>query len=414
MAMSSLMGKLSPSDMVLKAIVQLQREKPFFGHILLRMNAEQVEDDSPIQTFAVNKYGRLFFHGDFAASLNPDQMKYVLCHEVLHIAKGDFFRLGDRNPTLWNIASDCIINDYCNLEGLTPPDADIILPDRKGDVDLFGKTYNVRGKCAEEVYEMIEQDIEEILEKLGDGEGHGNFDQHLPGDSNDKGESTGEADDATSDAQIEREWKQAVVDAAVHARQRGNLPGFAEEWVEGILNPKVDWRDKLRKLITNEIPVDYCNRIPNRNFNATKVWQPRMLRENINIYVSVDCSGSTHYDREDFISECLGILTSHSNVSGRLICWDTKVNPDNDIEINSQSLESFRKLNIKDINGGTTLSSYADHIEKKGYSSQVHIHLTDGYIESKPKLPTGRHLFVLTKDGRDEVVKKYGEVVWLN
>jgi len=420
-------GTLSTEDRVTKAVIELQKEKPFFGHILLKMHEEMVGKDSPIDTFAVNAYGRLFFNEEFASKQSDAQLKYILCHEVLHLAKGDFYRRGNRIPLIWNIASDCIINDYCNQEGLTPP-TDGIIPDRKGSVEVGGRKINVRGLCAEDVYDLIIDNFEQIkisIGKKGDGEGqgegHGGFDIHLPEDIGADGEPTGDAErDASgnetnaSTQQQKSQWQQSAVDAAVYAKQRGNLPGYIESLIEHLLNPRVNWKNKLRKLIVNEIPIDYTNRLPGRKFYGTGVWTPQTYRENVNIFLSVDCSGSTSGDREQFISECVGVLTAHPNVKGRLICWDTHVKEENDIEVSTQTLYKFKKFNLKDVSGGTDLSSYARHINKKGYSSNAHIVLTDGYIESKPILPNGKILFVLTKNGDDSIIKKYGEVVRIN
>jgi predicted metal-dependent peptidase len=107
-------------------------------------------------------------------------------------------------------------------------------------------------------------------------------------------------------------------------------------------------------------------------------------------------------------------MSAHPQVRGRLIAWDTKVHPDNDIEVSSDCLDKFHKMKLKELNGGTTLSSYTDHVEKKGYTCKTHIVLTDGCVEEKPKTPPGKCVFVLCKGGDDKIVKNYGEVVWIN
>lgn len=420
----------NPTERVLKANIRLQQSHPFFGYILTQFETKPSTD---IPTFAVNKFGHLFFNEEFVDTLSDAQLQYVLCHEALHIAKGDFFRVGDRDSMIWNVASDCVINLICNEERLTPPPVGII-PNSNGIVTLNfpdgEKQYDVNGKCTEEIYAEIARDAPPQCsitgvagmvgssgsEKGGGNEsaqGHGNFDVHLPGGSDDKGNTPEECEGSTAEINAEHKWKKVVTEAAITAQQRGNLPGFAKELVDALLEPKIDWRSRIRSLITNEIPVDYHNRRPGRSFYGTGVWVPQVLRENIHLFLSVDCSGSTLSDRERFISECYGVLGAHTQIKGRLICWDTQVDPANDVEITSQNREDLIKLGLENVCGGTELSSYADYIEERGYSSRMHIILTDGYIESSPRVPTGKCVFVLTSNGTDEIIKQYGEVIHL-
>lgn len=417
---------MTPAERVTKAIIMLQKKRPFFAYILMHFEAEQSES---IPTFAVNKYGHLYFNAEFVEKQTNDQLQYILCHEALHIAKGDFFRVGARNPMIWNIASDCAINHMCNQEGMTPP-SDGIIPDGKGVVEIAGKKYKIDGLAAEEIYDILIEDIPQITVHVNskngeEGEsntpGHGGFDVHLEGDKDDKGESTGEGgggsgesiESSAAAAAAANKWKKVTVEAATVARQKGNLPGFAEELIEGLLNPKIDWRTRLKSLVTDEIPMDYTNRRPGRSFYGTGAWCPQVLRENINLFISIDCSGSTSGDRERFVSECVGIMGAHAQIKARLICWDTDVSEANDIEVTSNTPDKIAKLNLRDISGGTEFSAYADYIERKGYTSRMHIVLTDGYIEEKPRVPAGKCVFVLCGGATDSIVKNYGEVLYI-
>jgi len=414
------------AERVEKAAIDMQKTHPFFAYLLLQFNVKEAATDT-LPTFAVNKYGHLFFNPKFADTLSYPQLAYVLAHEAMHIAKGDFFRVGDRDHLVWNVVSDCVINDILNMEGLTPPDMGYI-PDKRGSIKINDKMYNVRDKSTEEFYDEVVKDLPvSYISSLSSGNmsggenapGHGGFDVHLEGDGDGQGGKTGEEDGcenggqskASIESKAASDWKKVTIEAAVAARQKGCNSGFINSIVEGLLEPKIDWKSRLRSLVTNEIPVDYMNRLPGRSFYGTGVWCPKVHRENINLFISVDCSGSTSGDREDFISECVGIMTSHTQIKGRLICWDTQVDENNDIEVDSQCMDKFFKLDLRNISGGTELSSYTKYVEQKQYNSRMHIILTDGYIESKPRIPPGRCLFVLCKNGSDEIVKNYGDVI---
>jgi len=436
--------RLTEADRIVKATVILNREKPFFAYILMNFDTMQTGPDTKIPTMGVTKYGKLYWNEDFTKTLSSAELQYVLCHEALHIAKGDMFRRGSRDPLMWNVASDCIINDMINCEKeLTPPKKIVVtevvngvetqvtrdnglIPNSSGNIKIGDKTYNVRNKTTEELYDEISDNAEKIKvcfgitgAGTGNGEGgdgnpgHGGFDIHIEGGKDDKGEDSGDEENGSASiSAAESKWKKVAVEAATIARQRGRLPGSIENIVEGILNPVVDWRSRLRSFITNEIPVDFETRLPGRAFYSTGVWCPKIYRENMELFISVDCSGSTSNDRERFLTEIQDICTSHNQLKARVIFWSYgEINPNNDIEVDSQTLENVAKLNLRDVNGGTEFSAYARHLYRMGYTSKLHIVLTDGYIESKPEVPDGTILFVLCGHSTDEIVKNYGECI---
>jgi len=437
--------KLTPGETIIKSVILLNRENPFFASILLNFDITQTQDGTKVPTMGVTKYGKLYWNEEFVEQLNQEELRYVLCHEVLHIAKGDLFRRGHRNPELWNVAADLVINDILNIEGFKAPtsitltnaagekettDCELI-PDRKGNVTIDDKVFNVRNKIIEELYDELQRKITPkdqtsgmSLSALGMGQGsgdgnpvpgHGGFDVHIEGGSDDKGNDNG--DEASGNASVsaaEAKWRKITVQAATIAAQRGVLPGCASDLVEGLLNPVIDWRQRLRSFIINEIPVDFETRLPGRKFYGTGVWCPKVYRENVNLFVSIDCSGSTYNDRERFVSEIQGICESHTQLVAHLIFWSYgEISEKNDIIIDSQSVEKLKNLNLKDINGGTELSSYNRYLDKQGMSSRLHIVLTDGYIEQKPEVPDGTILFVLCGDCSDKIVKNYGECIFI-
>ena len=96
-----------------------------------------------------------------------------------------------------------------------------------------------------------------------------------------------------------------------------------------------------------------------------------------------------------------------------MIYWSTYVDERDDIEVTRGS--SRRLLEHKVHNsGGTEISCCKEYIERKGYNGRVHIFLTDGYIEHKPKMPNGTCLFVLSSGSTDDIVKYYGDVSHLD
>lgn len=409
-----LLAPISAHDKVIKALVKVQDDYPFYSYILchFRMTADT---DGSIPTAGVDKHGNFYYDEGFITSLNIKEMQGVLLHEALHTAKGDFFRKGKRDSTIWNIASDCIINYILKQESITLPKC-ALNPDSSGNITLGGKVYNVVGKVTEELYEELYQNATKIYiscgggKEKGKGEGkdgknqsHGGFDVHIETD-----------DSSAENAQEESKWKKVVVEAATNAQARGKLPGCMEGIIDKILNPTIDWRTRIQKFITSEIPVDYTNRLPGRSFYGTGVWCPKVLRENLDVFVSIDVSGSTMSDREYFIGEISGILRSYEQIHARLIFWDASVNPKNDHAITRNNRDTLTDIKIEDCNGGTRMSSYAEYCEKMEYKCKLHIIMTDGFIEANPVVPSGSVIFVLTKNGTDKHIKDLGVVCRLS
>ncbi len=396
-------------DTVIRAMCKIQQDHPFFSYILMHFKVT-AKNDKRIDTCGVDKHGNFFYDENFITSLIPEEVRGVLVHETMHIAKGDFFRMGNRDKFIWNIASDMVINYIIKQEGFTLPKC-TINPNHAGDVTIGGKTYNVAKKATEDVYDELIENAQKIQQQLGKGKGdggkggkeedlgHGGFDQHLDDEK-----------DPAQSAAAESKWKKVTIEAATNARARGKMPGCAESFVDKLLNPTIDWRSRIQKFITNEIPIDFTNRLPSRKFYATGVWTPRVLRENLDVFVSVDVSGSTSPDRKYFISEVAAILGAYEQINARLIFWDYVVHEANDHQITRQNKDTLTELKIVDCDGGTKFSAYEEYLNEKDYKCRLHIVFTDGQIEHNPKVPNGNIIFVLTKNGEDSIIKDYGAV----
>ena len=89
-----------------RALLQLRAKNPFFATLALFAHLEWREE---IATAATD--GRdIVFNPAFAATLTPAEFQAVLLHEVLHCALLHVMRRASREPELWNIAADIVVN----------------------------------------------------------------------------------------------------------------------------------------------------------------------------------------------------------------------------------------------------------------------------------------------------------------
>ena len=421
--MSLLQYELNTAERIIKAKVDLNKSHAFFAYILMNMQVENTKHTDKIPTMAINQFGDLWWNEDFVKKLDNDELKFCLAHEVGHVATLTFQRCGKRDLTLWNIATDLVINYMLLDEGFRPPKG-ILVPDHKG-IYVFqsgknGKTITIdlNDKNAELVYEDLIKNaktIKQIVNADGNGNYDGQTDKHIEGDKDDNGKGTGKGVTEGDLKANENSWKRKAIEGATQAKMRGNISASMQRMLDSMLEPVVDWRQKLYAYITNDLPVDYTMRSPSRRFISTGVYTPTVIKENLELIVGIDISGSiSHEEYVDFMSEVIGIANSYRQVKMRVIAWACHVDERDDHEVTNDTQDELMKCTFHG-GGGTELSCLTDYMEKKEYHTRLLVVLTDGFIEGTPRLPDGVDvLFVLSKNGTSETIKNFGDVTSLN
>jgi predicted metal-dependent peptidase len=421
--MSMLNYELDTGERIIKTKVDLNKSHPFFAYILMNMQVEKTNHTDKVPTMAVNQFGDLWWNKEFVDKMDNDELKFCLAHEVGHVATLTFQRQGMRDPTLWNIATDLCINFMLLDEGFRAPKG-ILLPDHRG-VHVFqsgkdGKDIHIdlNDKNAEQVYEELAKNskaIKKIVKADGKGNYEGQLDGHIEGDADDNGDSQGKGDTDADAKANENKWKQKAVEGATQAKMRGTLSASMERMIGNILEPVVDWRSKLFQYITNDLPIDYTMRSPSRRFISTGVYTPQVIKESLELIVGVDISGSiSQEEMQEFMSEVIGIANSYRQVTMRVIAWACHVDERDDILVTNDSQDELLKCTFYG-GGGTTFSCLTDHIERNDYKTKLLVVLTDGYIEHDPRLLDNVDtLWVLSRNGTEEVVKNFGDVTSLN
>ena len=86
--------------------MELLRKYPFYGDIVMRL---PFVANPQIETARTNGY-QIEYSPRFFEKLYQPQRRYVLMHEVLHVMLFHCSRRGDRDPELWNVAADLLVN----------------------------------------------------------------------------------------------------------------------------------------------------------------------------------------------------------------------------------------------------------------------------------------------------------------
>ena len=345
-----------------KQVVEMVLGHHFFASLLLGLKRSY--DDS-VPTMCTDgeclKIGPAFVHG-----IEDEEIRGVLIHEVLHCALGHPWRRGDREPRKFNYAADYAINllidDY--IKAGNP----VALP---------------QGCLLDQQYRDLS--TEAIYARLPDPPQGGGG---APGTGDDIMEGANPTDPATgkpkSNEEMASEWKGRMVQAAQAARMQGNLPGCIERFVGEMIEPKVPWRQVLRRFLTDTVKSDYDWMKPDRRFMPMDIYIPDIGDEEAagEIVVAIDTSGSIGNDMLNaFTAELNSIHKDLKPSKVHVVYCDAAVahvdefGPDDQLTLTPQG------------GGGTDFSPVFEWVEEQQLRPKALVYLTDLYGSHYYKQP---------------------------
>jgi predicted metal-dependent peptidase len=361
-------------DRIIIARVGLLLRHPFFGNMATRLRIQAADEWCP--TAAVD--GRnLYFNTQFFNAMNNKEIEFVIAHEILHCVFDHLGRRDDRDPKLYNIAADYIVNN-------------LLVRDRIGEnpsiVDCF-QDFKYEGWTSEEVYDDLFEEAkkngEEYLKQLGEM-----LDEHLDmeGDGDEEGDSKGEGKSKGKGRpkyskdemdQIRDEIKEAMIQASQTAGA-GNTPAGVQRLIKQLTEPKMNWRELLRQQIQSTIKSDYTFARPNRKGWHTGAILPGMnFQDTIDLCICIDMSGSIGNDQgKDFLGEIQGIMDEYQDYRIKLWCFDTSVYNEQDFSADGgEDLLDYEILG----GGGTDFMVNWQYMKEHDIQPKKFIMFTDGY-----------------------------------
>lgn len=306
------------------------RKSPFLATLVFGLKTEVTDAISTACTDGTH----LLVNPAFFNSLDSDQQITLLAHEAYHVALSHILRLGDRDPKLWNIATDYVIN--------------LMLHKAKfKDIPQGLLDHQYDNMSADEVYAKLLKNPPKVPAP-----------DHMmqPKDANGNPE-----DPQITKAKIDK----LIVKAATHAKLAGekalgDLPSDMQRAIEEALNPKLDWRTILMNHMSSFKKEDYSYRRPNKKY-LPDFYMPTLYSESLgSIGVAFDASGSvSDEDFNLFKSEVDLIRNMLNPESVDLISFDTKLQTRHVITSD---------MPIKDLEfggyGGTSLAPVFEHFNK--------------------------------------------------
>lgn len=369
-----------PNSTAAKAWRWLIAHYPLLGGLLARF--ELVEDAGLCARLSISIAAIQVSTGEIY--INPyrqlgfEQCKFVIAHELLHAGLNHASRRQGRDPFLWNVACDFVVNDWLvglNL-GIAP--AGGLLFDEE-----------LRGWPAEDIYRRIAGDLRarRRLETL-------------------RGDDVDMLDERADRFFTDREefCRRALLQGLDYhqASGRGLVPAGLEEAIRTLNQPAIAWQAKLAEWIQERCPLPERRRSyarPSRRQSVTpEIPRPRFVepedeRATRTFGVIVDTSASM---QRDDLGKALGAIVAYAQAQAvrqvRLVYCDAQPYDEGFVAIESLST----RVRVRG-RGGTQLQPAVNLLLTRTdfpKTSPILI-ITDGQIE--PDLDVRRdHAFLLS------------------
>ena len=355
-------------DKIVVARVGLLLRHPFFGNMATRLKIQSCDDWC---LTAATDGRHLYYNTQFFNALSEKQIEFVIAHEILHCVFDHIIRRDERDPQIYNIACDYIVNNT-------------LVRDKIGEavkmIPIF-QDWKYDGWSSEEVYDDIHKKYDkEELERLGELlDEHVDWEKPQPGQGK-KGKGKGGNRPTYTKDQLKKirdEIKENMISAA-QAAGAGNVPGEVERMIKELTEPKMNWREILRQQIQATIRNDYTFSRPSRKGWHTGVILPGMnFDQQIDCAVGIDMSGSIGNEQAKvFLTEVKGIMDEFKEYNLKIWCFDTKVYNEQDFSsTDGEDITSY----VPRGGGGTEFDCNWDYMKEHDIQPKKFIMFTDGY-----------------------------------
>ena len=366
--------------------VSLMREKRFAFFAGLFMVGKTSIVDEPI-TARTNgrdaEYGRAF-----ADMLTDKELAFLVLHENMHKCYRHLTtwrHLYERDRRRANHACDYVIN--IQLQDMDPEERFIAMPrDRQTRKPMGLIDAKYRGMDAKQVWDLLEEE-----EDGGGNAGEaGDGNEQTDGESGSSGAGLDDHDwegaqqlTAQEQKELSQEIESALRQGGIYA---GKVGGDMLREVKQMLEPKVDWREVLRRFVRTSLKDRDS---PSwRRAHKRYLWQDIILPSIVgkrmkHLAVGIDTSGSIQGDLLGaFMGELNKAVTTVCPDRVDILYWDTEVAGHEIYKGNHKGITTATKPKG---GGGTDPDCVPAFMEEHEIAPDALIMLTDGYMNSQPK-----------------------------
>ena len=282
--------------------------------------------DKNIGTAGVNSK-TLVLNPDWFLDLSPEERIGLLVHEIRHIVHNHITRKGLKDPIIFNMAGDYVINNSLIEEKYVLPANGLSDP-------------KYTGMSTEQVYYALLAEYQHTPPSS------------IPGTGQDIQYSKAGVDEYEQQQQIKAIILRAVHQAAKVNEQPGELSGSLQLLLDQLLNPKLPWDTILAMYLLDYQAEDYSWNKPNRRYLPN--YLPTRHNEGIvDLVIAVDISGSVSMGEFNyFITEIDTIKNTLKPNEIKLLIFDTEIHSE---DVITQSTELLTDLTFTG-RGGTEIA----------------------------------------------------------
>lgn len=361
-----------------------------------------------VYTAMTRKYGvdgtastdgkNLYFGASFCEPLTDDELMFVCLHEALHAVFMHMFRLDERNPRLWNIACDAVINYMLRVKGYTMPAGGVLL-------DWVNDSHD-----AESVYRKLCDEDDGSNDDDGDSDGSNDpSGGSMPSAETGGGGWDGHGDMAPApNAADELDVKATILTAARMAKAAGDKSALIDRLLEGELDPVVQWDSVLRPVMTSIAHDDYSYARPERKYASYNLMLPSLHSEGLGwLVVGFDTSGSMSDELCRQTAAEINAIVEDCNPDGVIVVYcDTHV----------QHVERFERDDTIELHprggGGTRVKPVFDHIDDELADVRIAalVYFTDLYTTDLNELDAPEYPVIWAVHDNANPVVPFGDI----
>jgi predicted metal-dependent peptidase len=313
----------------------------------------------------------VLYNPQFFLNLTKQKRLGLIAHEVWHVAFMHSFRLGEKDPKIWNYAGDFVINGLLLKNNFELPDN-----------GCFDPKYD--GWSTDQVYEdLIQNCIQPPPQYQMD---------LVPGE--------GTPEDVEA---LEQQVTNTVLRAVLRVQmESGDIPDEIAISINELINPKLNWKELLYRYVDERTKEDYSWARPNRKY--LPYYLPSRYSQCINnLTVAIDTSGSmTDEFLQEILTEVQYINESLQPTNLVVLDCDARINNIHKVTSNDSILD-FQFTG----GGGTSCKPILKYIEDN--DTNVLIYFTDGEMNLNLPAPNCSFLWVISDN--PDFKAPFGEVI---
>jgi predicted metal-dependent peptidase len=326
---------------LLKAKIELMTRSAFISTIALSLR-HVITNATP--TADVN--GTVIrYNPEFLKKQTVLQFAGLMAHECWHVAFQHLSRRGNRDPIIWNVAGDYIINHLLTKAGFEIPVGGLL--DKK-----YGDEWSTDGVYDDLMKNKKDFDTGTLMLDIREDE----FQDSKKG--------------PTLDSAITNIIVRAKTQAQVAGKAAGEIPNEILRIIDELLNPKLPWPVILNRFLDQRTREEYSWARRNRRYRDD--YMPSLHSYGLgHLTFAIDTSGSIDDDElQEMLSEIKGVQQIFNPEHMTIIDCDSVIHSVYEIDQNTDIMS----LNFNG-GGGTRFQPVLDYVSE--HPTQALIYFTD-------------------------------------